>query len=139
MAIKKYDLNLMNYMNLFEKVAKIRPKDCFTTSDNMFFFVERGFAKVAIGRQGVNIRQLESALGKKVKVIEYADKPENLVKNYLFAVRPLYVKLANSSLEVKFKFARQRRYLLDNQQARLQELLALVRHCWPDIKDIKVL
>jgi len=139
MAIKKYDLNLMNYMNLFEKIAKIRPKDCFATEEIMFFFVTRGFAKTAIGKQGVNIRQLESALNKKVKVVEYASEPENLAKNYLFAMRPLYVKKAGGGLEIKFKFARQRRYLLDNQQARLHELLALLQHYWPDIKELKVL
>lgn len=137
--IKKYDLDLMRHMNLFETVSKIRPKDCFTDNIATYFFVKKGSAKIAIGKQGINIKKIETALNKKVKVIEYADNPEELIKNYLFAIKPLFVKKTNNVIEIKFKFAKQRRYLLDNSQLRMKELLKLTQYYWPEINEIKVL
>jgi len=139
-VIKKYDQNLMRYLNAFEQITKIRAKDCFAANGTLFFLVERGTARIAIGRQGMGVKALTSALERKVKILEWASTAEGLVKAYLFPVRAQGVKLTSENvIEIAFKFAMQRRNLLSDRQARLKELLALIQHFYPKIKDIKVL
>ena len=138
--IKKYDQNLMRYLNAFEHVTKIRAKDCLVINDTLFFIVARGTARIAIGRQGAGVKALNSALEKKVKILEWADDAEGLVKAYLFPVRAQGVKqTSDSTIEISFKFAMQRRNLLSDRQARLKELLTVVQHFYPMVKNIKIL
>tara|TARA_Y100000034_G_C6772733_1_gene344803 strand:- start:4 stop:420 length:417 start_codon:yes stop_codon:yes gene_type:complete len=136
---RKYDLELMNQINLFEKITRIRPKDCVVFGDNMFFLVDKSAIKMAVGRQGTNVRQLEKVLSKRVKVMSHADKPVDLAKNFVFPARPVFVKLANNVIEIKFKSTINRRYLLDNTQEKLRLLEKLVSYYWPEVKSIKIL
>ena len=138
--IKKYDQNIMRNLNAFEQVVKVRAKDCFGTNGTLFFLVERGTAKIAIGRQGAGVRALANALKKRVKILEWSDKPEGLVKSYLFPLRTQSVVFTpENTLEISFKFALQRRSLLSDRQARLRELTELVQHFHPQVREIKVL
>lgn len=139
-VIKKYDQNLMRYLNAFEQVTKIRPKDCYAANGTLIFLVEKGTAKVAIGRKGANAKELEKALKKKVKIIEWRSSAAGLVKSYLYPTRPTSVRTTKDNIvEIKFKHAKQRRILLSDRQARLHELQDLVQHFHPDIREIKVL
>jgi len=139
-VIKKYDQSLMRYLNAFERVTKIRAKDCLIVNDTLFFVVPRGAARIAIGRQGAGVKALNAALEKKVKILEWSDDAEGLVKAYLFPARTQSVKLTSvGTIEISFKFAMQRRNLLSDRQARLRELLTVMQHFYPAVKDIKVL
>tara|TARA_Y100000310_G_scaffold341753_2_gene441941 strand:- start:417 stop:842 length:426 start_codon:yes stop_codon:yes gene_type:complete len=138
--IKKYDQSLMRQLNAFEQITKVRAKDCFSTNGTLFFFVEKGVARIAIGRQGAGVRALANALDKQVRILEWLGTPEGLVKSYLFPLRTQDVVLtAEGILEIQFKFALQRRNLLSDRQARLRELTTLIQHFYPKVRDIKVL
>ena len=65
----------------FERIAGVHVKDCVMDEDTVYFLIEPGRMGRAIGRDGSNIRSVSNALGKKVKVFEYADTPEKLVRN----------------------------------------------------------
>lgn len=131
---------MVRYLNAFEKITKVRAKDSFSSNGTLFFIVDRGLAKVVIGRSGDNIKTLSSALEKKVKIIEWYPTAEGLVSSYLFPVRARNIKLTSeNTIEILFKFAMQRRSLLSDRQARLKELLTLVQHFYPKVKEIKIL
>jgi len=65
----------------FERIAGVHVKDCVMDEDTVYFLIEPGRMGRAIGREGSNIRSVSNALGKKVKIFEYADTPEKLVRN----------------------------------------------------------
>jgi len=137
--VKKYDQNLMRYLNAFEQVTKIRPKDCLVLDNTLLFLVDKGMARIAIGHQGTGVRALNSALKKNVKIIEWSESVEGLVSSYLFPTRAQSISLVDDNIEITFKFAMQRRYLLSDRQAKLRELLTVLQYFFPNVKDVKIL
>lgn len=138
--IKTYKQEDMRYINAFEQITKVRAKDLFSSGETLLFLTERDAVKIAVGREGINVRNLTHTFQKRVKIIGWAESAEELVKSYLFPMTAESVALnADKNIEVLFKFAKQRRYLLDNQQANLKELCSLIKHFHPEVVGIKVL
>ena len=64
----KFDIELMKFISLFEKITKINAKDCFKSGAKLVFIVNPGYIGKAIGKGGVNIKKLESLFKKKIKI-----------------------------------------------------------------------
>ncbi len=67
----------------FERVIGVHVRDCLLGEDTVYFLIEPGRMGMAIGRNGSKIKNVSLALGKKVKVFEYADTLEKLVRNLI--------------------------------------------------------
>ncbi len=85
----------LRYAVLFEKVTGIVPIDTVIDEqyNRIIFIVDKGFAPLAVGRGGVNIKRLRELIGKDVEVVEKGDTPEELIKNCLYPARVLAVKI----------------------------------------------
>lgn len=142
-VIKKYDLGLLRYMDLFEQITRFRPKDCFVMDNTIFYLTDRGKTRIAIGHQGKNIKEMRKALDKHIKIVEWAENPEGLVRSFLFPIRPseLYISDETGSkiINIKLISTKQRRMLLADKQAELGKLKKLINHYFEDISDIKIL
>ncbi len=138
-VIKKYDMDLLRYMSLFEKTCKINSKDCVVIGDTVFFITPLNKAGLAVGKQGVNIQILRKSLERNVRIIEEADNVCKLVENALFPARPANVKQEGNIINIQFVKPVQRRHLLDNKQAELKLLLNFIKYYYPDVAEIKIL
>lgn len=67
----------------FERLVGVHVKDCLLDEDTVYFLIETGKMGKAIGRNGSTIKSISNTLGKKVKIFEYADTPEKLVRNMI--------------------------------------------------------
>lgn len=67
--IKTFDMQFIRYINLFGKVTKIRAKHCFAYNNTLVFVVDKEDINRAIGRDNVNLKQLSSILGKRIRVV----------------------------------------------------------------------
>ena len=67
--MKTIDMKFMRYLNLFDKVTRVRTKDCFPYNSFIVFAVPKNKISMAIGESGNNVKQLNEILGKKVKVV----------------------------------------------------------------------
>ncbi len=85
----------LRYAALFEKITGIVPIDTIIdeTYNRIIFVVDKGFAPLAVGRGGVNIKRLKELIGRDVEVVEKGDTPEELIKNCLYPARVLAVKI----------------------------------------------
>lgn len=84
----KYTSETIAFLNLFEKITRVRVKDCFF--DNiLIFIINQGNIGKAIGKKGVNIKRLESKLRRKIKIVEFNNDPVVFVKNF---IAPLIAK-----------------------------------------------
>ncbi len=142
MIIKKFDANIIGYINLFKKITRVEAKDCFTTNGMIIFITEPGQAGLAVGKQGRNIQDLKRDLQKDVKIIEHADNPSDLVKNFVFPLEPANVFLSEQDskkiINVQFSSGRERRFLLGENQAKLKQLKEIIKRYFPEIEEIIV-
>jgi N utilization substance protein A len=67
----------------FERMIGVHVRDCILAEDTVYFLVEPGKMGMAIGRNGSKIKNVSLALGKKVKIFEYADTLDKLVRNLI--------------------------------------------------------
>jgi len=86
--MRRYSIELIEYMNFFEKATKVRAKDCFL-NDELCFIVDAGQSRRAVGQGGANIGRLCRRFNRKIRIVEFSPKPCNFILNLL---RPLRVK-----------------------------------------------
>jgi N utilization substance protein A len=65
----------------FEDVTQIHAHDCLITEDCVYFLVDPDKVGLAIGKNGVVIRELRRVFGKTVRVFGRYETPELFVRN----------------------------------------------------------
>lgn len=86
----------IRYIALFETLTGAQIRDCIIDDDNnrIIFIVNPGYAGIAIGKNGVNIKRIRKIIGKNIEIVEYADSIERFVKNALYPARVKLVKIS---------------------------------------------
>lgn len=85
-----YDTETMQLMAYFEKATRARLKDCVVRDWLVVLVVEPGEMGKALGPKGRNVRRLESALKKRVRIVEFSPELVSFIKNM---VHPVDVKV----------------------------------------------
>lgn len=83
----KLDTDKFRFITLFETMTGAHVKDCITTDNKLTFIVHEGHAAKAIGKKGVNIKNLQKAVKQNIEVIEYSSNPVNFIKNFFRPAR----------------------------------------------------
>ena len=81
-----YDTGTMQVMAHFEKLTHARIRDCIPGETQVIFIVEPGDIGRAIGPRGANIRRLEEALKKKIKIAEFSHELVTFIKNLVYPI-----------------------------------------------------
>jgi len=71
------DMQLMRYINLFERTTKVQTMKVFTYNNQIVFAVPESKVSIAIGRGAVNVRKLNDILRKKTKVVSMPSIDDN--------------------------------------------------------------
>lgn len=79
----KLDTDHIRAVAIFEEISGVHVKDCIMDENSVYFLVETGKMGLAIGKNGVTIKAVEKALGKTVKIFEYADTAEGMLRNII--------------------------------------------------------
>ncbi|MFH1803052.1 MAG: hypothetical protein ABH864_06430 [archaeon] len=95
------DMTAMRYINLLDKIARVKTRKCFVHNNVIFFAVNRASVSRAIGPAATNIRKIQEKIGKKVKIIREDEGLEDLQRFVDDVVSPIRPK----SIEVKEGFA----------------------------------
>jgi N utilization substance protein A len=79
----------MKYIALFETTTGATAKDCLIDEKNnrIIFVAKEGEAGLAIGKNGKKVELLKKMVGKPIEIVEYSDKPEQLIKNALYPAK----------------------------------------------------
>ena len=88
-----FDIVAMQYLQLFERFAGAPAKDCIaqenkhldTVQEQLLFVVDERDIGKAIGRQGANVKKLEQAFRKKVRIVAFSDDPCTFIQNLIAA------------------------------------------------------
>lgn len=110
-------------MNALTQVSGVSAKDCLVNGNLVSFFVNEKDMGKAIGRKAVNIKELESKLKRKIEIVAYSGKPENVVES-TFEVKVDSVKINNGKLVVSMDNNSKKKVLGNiGRLKRLKELL----------------
>jgi len=63
------NMQLMRYINLFSKVARVSTTKCFVYNNQIVFAVPKSQVSMAIGKNAENVKRLRDILRKKIKVV----------------------------------------------------------------------
>ncbi|MFH1424821.1 MAG: NusA-like transcription termination signal-binding factor [archaeon] len=102
-------MDSLRYIAALESTTGVEVKDCIANEDTIMFVVKEGQLGKAIGKNGVNVKKLNAALGKRVQLIEFSTDPVKFVSNMLSTIAQKTVTktedsgLTSIQIEVDFK------------------------------------
>jgi NusA-like KH domain protein len=132
------DMRFIRYLNLFEKITKVRPKHCFFYNNYVVFSVSSVFISKAVGRDGKNVKKLASILNKKIKIISPPKSVGGTEKFISEIIKPSRFKtLEVSQSEIIITADRHTKaVLMGRNKTRLQELKKITQEFFG--KDLRI-
>jgi len=126
--VNKIDMQGMRYLNLFEKITRIRTRFCFDYNGFLVFCVPRPLISKAIGEGGRNIKQMQNTLRKRIKVVP-APKDINDAEMLIKAiVSPVTIKgIEVTEDEILANAGRNKAALIGRNKRRLLEMEKVTR------------
>jgi len=87
----------MRYIALFESVTGAVATDCIIDKerDRIIIIVKAGDAGLAIGKHGSRIKLLKRMVRKDIEIVEYADNPEDFIKNSFAPARIKEIRITD--------------------------------------------
>ncbi|MFC1775057.1 NusA-like transcription termination signal-binding factor [Nanoarchaeota archaeon] len=82
-----YTAEVMQIMSLFDRITHVGLKDCIVSDKLLVFIVPENNIGKAIGKNGRNVRILEKALKRKVKIVEFSNDVKVFTKNLLMPLK----------------------------------------------------
>lgn len=132
------DMQLMRYINLLERTARVSTTRCFLYNNTIIFAVPKHLVSKAIGKDAVNVKHIRETIGKKVKVIEERGF-EEIGKFIGDIVEPVeFNKVEVQNGEVIVSAGKQNKAaLIGRERAREQELADILKQFYP-IRGLKI-
>jgi len=133
----RYDSELIKLITLFESMTGAGVKDCIA-DDNLIFIVEENEMGKAIGRGGVNIKKLESALKKRIKVVEFSSDVLQFVRNLVYPAEVAEIKNEGNTITINGKDSNTRAMIIGRNHQNLKQLNDIAKRYF-DVKEIKII
>jgi N utilization substance protein A len=133
----KFDINTMQIMSLFEKMTRAKLKDCIISEGAIVFIVEENEAAKAIGKKGINVKNLERSLKKKIKIAEFSDDLVRFVQNLAYPAKIESAEEKDGILTLTPADSQSRGLLIGRGASILRNYESIVKRYF-DIEEIKV-
>ena len=139
MAKIRYDATLMNYLALFERVTRARPKDCLVNkNETIVFIVHEGQLGKAIGKHAMNLKKLSSLLKKKIKIVEFSPDLGRFIKNLVAPLQLLDIKENEGVVVLKGPDVKTKGLLIGRDLQNIRETETIVKRFF-NIQSLKVI
>jgi len=132
----RYDSESMKLITLFESMTGAKIKDCIS-NERLVFIVEENDMGKAIGKSGANIKRIENALKRKVKLVEFSNDVLQFVRNMIHPIEALEVKNEGNIITIRGKDTGTKAMLIGRERQNLSHLSDIVKRHF-DIEEIKV-
>jgi len=80
------DMQTMRYINLFERIARVRATKCFVYNNMIYFAVPPKYFSKANGNNNQAVKMLSEQLGKRIRIIRDADDNLESVARFVESV-----------------------------------------------------
>ena len=139
--VKKLVLQEIQYINAFERVANVRPKDCFSYGGCVIFVVSPLKLSKAIGQQGESAKKLSGLIKKKIKIIPFDDEygKEKFIEALVYPAKYKEINFAGTDDGcVSIKATPQNKAMLIGRNgSRLKELKDILKKYFK-VEDVRI-
>lgn len=89
----------MRFIALLENITGAIAKDCVVEMEGnrIIFVIRPGDMGLAIGKNGMNIDRARKVIGRNVEIVEYAETPEEFLKNIVAPAKVRGIKITKNS------------------------------------------
>lgn len=131
----KLNLDAINFINVFEKLARVRVKDC-VLDDKLIFIINEEDMSKAIGKNGLNVKRAKNLFNKDIQIIGFN---EDLVKFIINLMKPYEVQVLvdDKIVNVSVKDYTLKGKILGRDRSNLNRITAIVKRYF-DINEIKI-
>jgi len=132
----KLDSDSMKMITIFESMTGARIKDCIA-NDKLIFIVEENDMARAIGKNGFNIRKMESRLNKKIKLVEFSSDLFQFIRNIAYPAEVLDIEQDEGTITIHGKDTSSKAMLIGRERQNINHLANIVKRYF-DIKEMRV-
>lgn len=131
------DTKAIQSISFFEKATGAKVKDCVIGEDNILFIVEKGEVGKAVGKQGSNIKELERAFNKRIKVVEFSTEIKTFINNLITPVKAREVVEQEGVITITPCDTKTRGFIIGRNAETLRNYEEITKRYF-QIKEIKV-
>ena len=122
------DMKLMRYINLLDRISRVKTRKCFVYNNIIVFAVPREMMSQAIGPGASNIMRIQEQLGKRVKIVlepRGIEDAQNFVREIVSPVRFKSLELKEGILILNAG-STSKAALIGRNKKRLEELSEII-------------
>jgi transcription termination/antitermination protein NusA len=134
----KYDMQTLQLMNMFEKITRAKLKDCFTNKDKLYFIVQHGELRRALGDKKENVQKLVKATNRNIKIVEFSPNVLDFVKNVMHPLRMEDVNMEEGIITIKGTDTKTKGLMIGARAQNLRNYESIIQKYFNEIKEIKV-
>ena len=135
----KYNVDLIQQINLFEKIAQADVKECFNFKEKLTFMVEAGQLGRALGKNKSKLIKLEATFKKPLRIIEYSDDLKQFITNLIAPLKILNMDVEDGVVIITGPDTKTKGLMIGSKAKNLRETEEVVKKYFPDLKEIKVI
>ena len=136
MAKIKFNIDVIKYITLFESLTGSKVKDCIVNEIIVFIIHENEMGK-AIGKQGANIKRVENAIKKKIKLAEFYNDISQFIQNLIFPLKAKEIKEEDGIVTIYGHDTKTKGLLIGRDRRNINSVTDIVKRYF-GVKEIKV-
>ena len=123
------DMQFMRYLNLLDRVTRVKTTRCFVYNNTIVFAVPKSFISQAVGQNGSNIHYLQEKIGKRVRIIAETNGKDlqRYIEDIISPAQFKEMKIENGELVITAGSMQNKANLLGRNKTRLEELREVVK------------
>ena len=130
----KIDTETFRIISVFERITKVHPKDCLVSQSAVYFLIADNKIGLAIGKNGVNTKKLSKLIGKEIRLFEYSESPEALIKNLI----PTAENIEISGESARISVPQQKRHSVIGRAGKNINMVKEILQRHSSIKELKI-
>ena len=133
----KYTNEIIQFITLFENLTRAKVKDCFFNNDKLVFIANNGDIKKAVGKNGSNIKKIESMIKKRIKVVEFNSDIGKFIRSFLYPIKPKNIEIKDGIISIGAEGVKDRALLIGRDSKNLNNLKEVIKKYF-DVSNIRI-
>lgn len=134
----KYDAELIQQVNLFEKITAVNVKECFYFKDKLTFMVDTGLMGKALGKNKIKLEKLEKMYNKPLRIIEFNSDMQQFITNLIAPLRIVKYEESGGIVVLTGPDTKTKGLMIGSKAKNLRETEKVVQKYFSDLKEIKI-